>query len=275
MKGNKEKESIREKLHQIIVEADTPAGKFFDIMLLVFIMLSVFVVMLDSVPEYNIKMHQWFYGFEWFFTISFTIEYAFRIITVNKPFKNYIFTFYGIIDFLAILPTYLSLIFIGSQYLMVIRILRMIRIFRIFKLGKFVGATELLKESFLASRHKIAVFLELVLTAVLIMGSLMYLIEGPESGFTSIPRGIYWAIVTLTTVGYGDIAPITVLGQFVASIVMILGYAIIAVPTGIITVGMQKAEAKRQQMNTQVCSNCYFEHHDDDAKFCKHCGNKL
>ncbi|MDA3905953.1 MAG: ion transporter, partial [Bacteroidales bacterium] len=185
----------RQLLHELIFEADTPIGKLFDIILLVFIMLSVFIVMLDSVPEYNIKLHSWFYGLEWFFTISFTIEYALRIYTIKNPVKHYIFTFYGIIDLLAILPTYLSLIFIGSQYLMVIRILRMIRIFRILKLGRFVGATELLKESFMASRHKIAVFLELVLTVVLIMGSLMYLIEGPESGFTSIPRGIYWAIV--------------------------------------------------------------------------------
>jgi len=267
--------SLKEKLHQIIFEADTPMGKFFDIMLLVFIMLSVFIVMLDSVPAYNIKLHNWFYGLEWFFTIAFTLEYALRVFTAKNPLKNYIFTFYGIIDLLAILPTYLSLIFLGSQYLMVIRILRMIRIFRILKLGRFIGATELLKKSFLASRHKIVVFLELVLTIVLIMGSLMYLIEGPESGFTSIPRGIYWAIVTLTTVGYGDIAPVTVLGQFVASVVMILGYAIIAVPTGIISVEMQKVESKRQNLNTQVCSNCYHDMHDDDAKFCMRCGDKL
>lgn len=269
------KYKLRESLHQIIFEADTPTGKFFDILLLVFIMLSVFIVMLDSVPEYNAKMHDLFYVLEWFFTISFTIEYVLRVYTAKNAFKNYIFTFYGIIDLLAILPTYLSIIIAGSQYLMVIRILRMIRIFRILKLGRFVGATELLRESFLASRHKIAVFLELVLTVVLIMGSLMYLIEGPESGFTSIPRGIYWAIVTLTTVGYGDIAPVTVLGQFVASVVMILGYAIIAVPTGIISVEMQKAEVKRQRLSTQVCSNCYHDKHDDDAKFCLRCGSEI
>lgn len=212
MVENKDSEPIREKLHQIIFEADTRLGKTFDILLLVFIMLSVFVVILDSVPNIHSKMPETFYGIEWFFTIAFTIEYAFRIYTVKKPFKNYIFSFYGIIDFLAILPTYLSVIIAGSQYLMVIRIFRMIRVFRILKLGRFIGATELLKKSLLASRHKIAVFLEVVLTVVFLMGSLMYLIEGPESGFTSIPRGIYWAIVTLTTVGYGDIAPVTVLG---------------------------------------------------------------
>ncbi|MCD6179866.1 MAG: ion transporter [Bacteroidales bacterium] len=272
---NKTKETTRDKLHQIIFEADTPLGKMFDILLLVFIMLSVFVVMIDSVPQIHSKMSDLFYGIEWFFTIAFTIEYILRIYTVNKPFKNYIFSFYGIIDLLAILPTYLSIIIVGSQYLMVIRIFRMIRIFRILKLGRFVGATELLKNSFMASRHKILVFLEVVMTVVFLMGSLMYLIEGPESGFTSIPRGIYWAIVTLTTVGYGDIAPVTIAGQFIASIVMILGYAIIAVPTGIITVEMQKAETKSQRLNTQVCDNCYFDKHDDDAKYCKRCGTKL
>lgn len=271
----KTKISTKELLHRIIFEADTPAGKLFDVLLLVFIMLSVLTVILDSVPHIHSEMPELFFDLEWFFTIIFTIEYLLRIYTVSKPFKNYIFSFYGIIDFLAILPTYLSILIAGSQYLMVIRIFRMIRVFRILKLGRFIGATELLKKSILSSRHKIFVFLEVVMTVVFIMGSLMYLIEGPESGFTSIPRGIYWAIVTLTTVGYGDIAPVTVLGQFVASVVMILGYAIIAVPTGIITVEMQKMESKKLQLNTQVCSNCYYDAHDDDAEFCKHCGSKL
>lgn len=275
MKKTDSNNSFKEKLHQIIFEADTPIGKAFDISLLVFIMMSVLVVVVDSVPNYHKAMPNVFYALEWFFTIVFSIEYFLRVYTVKHPFKNYIFSFYGIIDLLAILPTYLSIFIVGSQYLMVIRIFRMIRVFRILKLGRFIGATELLKKSFIASRHKILVFLEVVLTVVFIMGSLMYLIEGPESGFTSIPRGIYWAIVTLTTVGYGDIAPVTVLGQFVASIVMILGYAIIAVPTGIITVEMQKAERKKQALNTQVCSNCYHNQHDDDAKFCKRCGHLL
>jgi len=275
MRDKSIKESRRQQLHQIIFEADTPTGKLFDILLLIFIMLSVLTVMIDSVPNIHKTMPNVLVNLEWFFTIIFTIEYFLRIYTVSKPFKNYIFSFYGVIDLLAILPSYLSIIIAGSQYLMVIRIFRMIRVFRILKLGRFIGATELLKASFIASRHKIAVFLEVVLAVVFLMGSLMYLIEGPESGFTSIPRGIYWAIVTLTTVGYGDIAPVTVLGQFVASLVMILGYAIIAVPTGIITVEMQKAEAKRQQLNTQVCSNCYLDNHDDDAKFCRRCGSEL
>lgn len=272
---SKNKISTKELLHQIIFEADTPTGKLFDVLLLVFIMLSVVTVLIDSVPNIHNQMPQLFFYLEWFFTLIFTVEYLLRIYTVSKPFKNYIFTFYGIIDFLAILPTYLSVLIAGSQYLMVIRIFRMIRVFRILKLGRFIGATELLKKSIVSSRHKIFVFLEVVLTVVFIMGSLMYLIEGPESGFTSIPRGIYWAIVTLTTVGYGDIAPVTVLGQFVASVVMILGYAIIAVPTGIITVEMQRAESKKLPLNTQVCSNCYCDSHDDDAKFCKRCGSEL
>ncbi len=275
MRDKSIKESRRQQLHQIIFEADTPTGKLFDILLLIFIMLSVLTVMIDSVPNIHKTMPNVLVNLEWFFTIIFTIEYFLRIYTVSKPFKNYIFSFYGVIDLLAILPSYLSIIIAGSQYLMVIRIFRMIRVFRILKLGRFIGATELLKASFIASRHKIAVFLEVVLAVVFLMGSLMYLIEGPESGFTSIPRGIYWAIVTLTTVGYGDIAPVTVLGQFVASLVMILGYAIIAVPTGIFTVEMQKAEVKRQQLNTQVCSNCYLDNHDDDAKFCRRCGSEL
>jgi len=275
MTDKQNKITTRETLHQIIFEADTRSGKVFDILILIFIMLSVFTVVIDSVPGIHNSMPEFLYGIEWFFTIIFTIEYFLRIYTVNKPFKNYMISFYGIIDLFAILPTYLSIFIAGSQYLMVIRIFRMIRVFRILKLGRFIGATELLKSSLLASRHKILVFLEVVLTVVLLMGSLMYIIEGPESGFTSIPRGIYWAIVTLTTVGYGDIAPITVLGQFVASIVMILGYAIIAVPTGIITMELSKADAKKAHTNTQVCKKCYLDKHEDDAHYCKHCGSAL
>ena len=210
---------------------------------------------------------------EWMFTVFFTIEYILRIYVTRKPFKNYIFTFYGIIDFLAILPTYLSLVLVGSHFMMVIRIFRLIRVFRILKLGRYVGASEVLKDSFMNSRHKIAVFLEIVMTIVVIMGSLMYIIEGPYNGFSSIPRAIYWAIVTLTTVGYGDIAPQTVLGQFIASVIMIMGYAIIAVPAGIVTSELNKS--KKIMLNTQVCENCHFDEHDDDAKFCKQCGYSL
>lgn len=267
---------LKHQLHVIISEADTPAGKAFDILLLLAILTSVFIVILDSVPSINQKFSNLFLYLEWTFTIFFTIEYFLRIFITTKPIKNYVFTFFGIIDFLAIVPTYLSLIISGTQFLMVIRILRLIRVFRILKLGRYVGATEVLKESMMNSRHKIAVFLEIIVTIVVIMGSLMYIVEGPENGFISIPIGIYWAIVTLTTVGYGDIAPLTVTGQFIASIIMIMGYAIIAVPTGIISTEMIKSEKnKKIRLNTQICEKCRFSEHDDDAIYCKKCGHSL
>ncbi|OYT16132.1 MAG: ion transporter [Bacteroidetes bacterium 4572_77] len=267
---------LKHQLHVIISEADTPLGKAFDVLLLISILISVFVVMLDSVPSIHEKLATPFLYLEWMFTIFFTLEYFLRIYITCKPFKNYIFTFYGIIDLLAIIPTYLSLILMGSQFMMVIRIFRLFRVFRILKLGRYVGASQVLRDSFLNSRHKIAVFLEIVVTIVVIMGSIMYLIEGPENGFTSIPRGIYWAIVTLTTVGYGDIAPATVAGQFIASTIMIMGYAIIAVPTGIMTSELHKADKKRNlQLNTQICENCQCNDHDDDALYCKKCGYSL
>lgn len=273
---NKSKESIKHKLHTIIQEADTPMGKAFDILLLLAILLSVIVVMLDSVASISQKFSQIFLFLEWTFTIFFTIEYFLRIYITKNPFKNYVFTFYGIIDFLAILPTYLSLVLTGSHFMMVIRIFRLIRVFRILKLGRYVGASQVLRDSLYNSRHKITVFLEIIMTIVVLMGSIMYIIEGPQNGFTSIPRGIYWAIVTLTTVGYGDIAPSTVVGQFLASIIMIMGYAIIAVPTGIVSSEMIKSENKRQiHLNTQVCENCHCDKHEDGAKFCKICGTPL
>jgi len=270
------KKSIKHQLHIIIAEADTPAGKAFDILLLVAILLSVLIVMLDSVASINQKFAHLFFVLEWTFTAFFTVEYLLRIYITKKAIKNYVLSFYGIIDLLAILPTYLSLIITGSHFMMVIRIFRLIRVFRILKLGRYIGATKVLRDSFMSSRHKIAVFLELILTIVVLMGSIMYIIEGPNNGFTSIPRGIYWAIVTLTTVGYGDIAPSTVAGQFIASTIMILGYAIIAVPTGIMTAEMSKPGKKgKTQLNTQICENCNFDEHDDDAKFCKKCGYSL
>ncbi len=260
----------RSKMHEIIFESETPVGKAFDIGLLIFIVLSVLVVIIDSVPSINHKYGRYLYEAEWFFTIVFSIEYILRIISTRRPSK-YIFSFYGIIDLLAILPTYLSLIFAGSQYLIVIRMFRLLRVFRVLKLARYVGASAVLAIALRNSRHKIIVFLEVVITLVVIMGSLMYLIEGQENGFKSIPQSIYWAIVTLTTVGYGDIAPQTVLGQTLASVIMIIGYAIIAVPTGIITVEM----AKTSKTNSQVCKSCQFDRHDDDARFCKSCGEKL
>lgn len=266
---------FRKRLYEIIFEADTPAGKAFDLILLIAILLSVIAVSLDSVEIIHIKYKFVFQWAEWILTILFSIEYMLRIYTVKKPLR-YIFSFFGIIDFLSVLPTYLSLIFAGSHYLMVIRTLRLLRIFRILKLARYVGAAQTLKSSLKKSSAKIIVFLEVVLVLVIIIGALMYLIEGPENGFTSIPKSIYWAIVTITTVGYGDIAPHTVLGQSLASLLMIVGYSIIAVPTGIITAGAIQHNTNQKIINnTQVCQNCHFDQNDDDAKYCKMCGEKL
>jgi len=265
----------RKRLHEIIFEADTPAGKAFDIALLILILLSVAVVFEDSIRGKSPQLKQFLFFAEWFFTIIFSIEYFLRIYTIDKP-KTYIFSFYGIIDLLSILPTFIALVFTGTHYLAIIRMLRLLRVFRVLKLVQFVGASNRLLQSIKASRHKIGVFFLFVSITVTIVGSVMYIVEGAESGFTSIPRSIYWAIVTLTTVGYGDIAPVTVLGQTIASFVMLLGYAVIAVPTGIITSDfMAQENQKTPNMNTQSCSNCNFNQHDDDAIFCKKCGTKL
>jgi len=264
----------RERMHEIIFEADTKAGKRFDIILLVLILLSVAVVFEDSVRGNSPELKQILYYAEWFFTIIFSIEYFLRIYTINKP-KTYIFSFYGIIDLLSILPTFIGLFLAGTHYLAIIRMLRLLRVFRVLKLVQFIGASNNLLLSIRASRHKIGVFFLFVSITVTIMGSIMYIVEGADSGFTSIPRSIYWAIVTLTTVGYGDIAPVTVTGQAIASLVMLLGYAVIAVPTGIITSDMVSQNKKKIITNTQSCSNCNFNEHDDDALFCKKCGEKL
>jgi len=272
MKENKPKQGWRERWYHIIFESHSPVAKNFDIVLLVLIILSVLVVMLDSVKDISEFMGNWFLYLEWIFTIIFTIEYIVRIIVSRKRVK-YIRSFYGIIDLLSILPTYLSLVLAGSHFLIIIRILRMLRVFRILKLSRYLKASEVLAVSLKQSKYKIIVFLEVVLATVVIMGSLMYLIEGPAHGFTSIPRGIYWAIVTLTTVGFGDITPDTILGQFVASIIMIMGYSIIAVPTGIISAEMMKAS--NLSSGDQKCDECQTVIHDDDAAYCKHCGKKL
>ncbi len=263
---------LKSKIHTIIFEADTKSGKVFDILLIALILISVVVVLFDSVSIYNEKYGELFWSLEWFFTIVFTIEYLFRLYSVKKPYK-YVSSFFGIIDLLAILPTYLSLFLPGSQLLLVIRVLRVLRIFRVLKLIRFLKAAMILKEALSASRTKIVVFLMTVSTLVIIFGSMMYLIEGTENGFTSIPRSIYWAIVTLTTVGYGDLSPQTNIGQVLASIIMIMGYAIIAVPTGIVTTEIAKREIKR--ISTQACPECSAEGHDADAVYCKYCGAKL
>ncbi|MCF8332359.1 MAG: ion transporter [Bacteroidales bacterium] len=267
------KEVFRERMNTIINEADTPAGKAFDVILLVLILISVVVVMLDSVSSIHNDFGALLLNIEWTITILFTLEYMLRIMIARKK-ANYIFSFYGIIDFLSIIPTYLSLLIAGAQFLIVIRALRLMRVFRILKLMRLVGASNTLAVSLRASRYKIFVFLGAVLTLVIILGSAMYLIEGAENGYVSIPKSIYWAIVTLTTVGYGDIAPATVTGQFLASVIMIMGYAIIAVPTGIISVEIAR-HSGHEETNSQVCSNCQYPSHDDDAIFCKRCGNKL
>jgi voltage-gated potassium channel len=263
----------RLKWYEIIFESDTPRGRGYNIGLLVCIVSSVVVVALESVSTLPVGMDKWLIGLEWFFTIIFTFDYFMRIwIVTNKA--RYIFSFFGIIDLLSILPTYLGLFLVGAQSLMVIRSIRLIRIFRIFKLSRYVGEGQVLALALKSSRHKIIVFLLTVLTSVIIAGTLMYLIEGPEHGFTSIPKSIYWAIVTMTTVGYGDIAPQTSLGQTLASFIMILGYGIIAVPTGIVSAEMV-SQKNKEKITTQVCPNCLKEGHDIDAVHCKFCGSHL
>ncbi|MDG1477020.1 MAG: ion transporter, partial [Vicingaceae bacterium] len=261
----KELSPLQQKLHEVIFEADTRAGKWFDIILLVLIILSVITVMLESVPSIEEIYGEELRILEWIFTILFTLEYIARLVSIGKPLK-YVFSFYGIIDFISIMPTYLGIFISGTHTLSIIRSVRLLRVFRILKLAQFIGEADVLIRALKASRAKIVVFLFAVLSLTFILGTVMYLIESPESGFTSIPRSIYWAIVTLTTVGYGDITPNTVLGQTLASLIMIIGYAIIAVPTGIVGAELSKANLNS---NTQACKSCSQEGHDDDALHCK------
>ena len=265
--------NLRGKLYDIIFEADTPGGKHFDLGLMVIILLSILFVMLESVPTINDKYVHPLHIAEWIITGIFTIEYLLRIWIVKHPIK-YIFSFYGIIDLLSILPTYIGLFLPGGQSLMVIRALRLLRVFRILKISRYIHEGQSIARALSASRAKISVFLFAVLMIVTIVGTIMYLIEGEAHGFTSIPRSIYWAIVTITTVGYGDIAPQTALGQMIASFTMIMGYAIIAVPTGIVTAEFSRAK-RRSKLSTQCCPECLEEGHDSDAEFCKFCGTKL
>ena len=263
----------RQSLYEIIFEADTRAGKLFDVALIGAILASVLVVMADSVASLSNRFGIWLYGAEWVFTVFFSVEYLLRLFCVRRPIR-YAFSLLGIIDLLAIIPTYLSLFFPGTQYLIVIRVLRVLRIFRVLKLAHYLGEMNVLTRALVAGRRKITVFLVAVLTLVVVFGSLMYLVEGAENGFTSIPRSIYWAIVTLTTVGYGDISPGTSLGQTLASLIMILGYGIIAVPTGIVTTELGRTSRPRR-ISTQVCPSCLSEGHDADAVFCKYCGERM
>ena len=259
----------RQRLYRIIFEADTPGGKAFDVALFVCIALSILAVLLDSVTWIRNGYRPVLRAAEWLFTVLFSIEYILRLICVGKPIR-YMFSFYGLVDLLAVAPTYLSLLVSGTQSLIVIRALRLLRVFRVMKLAHFVGEARVLRTALRASARKIIVFLGTVLILVLIMGAIMYLVEGEENGFTSIPQSVYWAVVTLTTVGYGDIAPQTVAGKVLASIVMIIGYGIIAVPTGIVTVEL--SEARRAAVSAKVCPACAAEGHDSDARFCKVCG---
>ena len=272
MKATGASKNWRMTLHEVIFEADTPAGKWFDVLLILAILVSVVMVMLDSVATIQNSYGPVLLAGEWFFTILFTIEYVLRLLGVGRPLA-YATSFYGVVDLLAILPTYLSIFIPGAQYLLVIRILRVLRIFRILKLVQYLGEARMLTQALRASRRKITVFLFVVLTLVTIFGSLIYLVEDPKDGFTSIPKSIYWAIVTLTTVGYGDISPQTGLGQLLSALIMIIGYGIIAVPTGIVTVEL--TQAFKRQISTQACPECSAEGHDIDAKHCKYCGSKL
>lgn len=263
--------SWKHKLHEVIYEADTKAGKLFDIILLIAILSSILLVMLESIESFDIEYHKFLNIGEWIITILFSIEYILRLISIKKPLK-YVFSFYGIIDLLSTIPKYLSFILVGSHHLVALRALRLLRVFRILKLARYIGASNRLIVALKASRAKIAVFLFFVIIVCIILGTIMYMIEGEENGFTSIPKSVYWAIVTLTTVGFGDIAPQTALGQLIASIIMILGYGIIAIPTGIVSSEITK---NNTPLNTQACPNCLKENHTENAEFCYNCGSSL
>lgn len=259
---------MREKINNIIFGHDTKSGKLFDIVLLWVILLSVTLVIFESIPSVHLQFFTSFYYIEWAITILFTIEYLLRIWSTKTPFR-YIFSFWGFIDLLSILPTYMELVNFGFHYLLAIRIFRLLRVFRIFKLVKFNREAQKLLLALKGSGHKIGVFLMAVISIMVLLGTLMYVIEGGENGFTSIPQSIYWAIVTVTTVGFGDIVPQTILGKFLSSIAMIMGYAIIAVPTGIITV-----ELAKNRSEDKICPSCKNDN-PDSAKFCNQCGIKL
>ena len=264
--------TTRERLRVIIFEAETAAGRAFDVGLLFAILGSILIVCLESVTTISGRAAEALVIAEWVFTIAFTIEYLLRLYCIEGRWQ-YARSFFGLVDLLAILPTYLSFLIPGAQGLTVIRVLRLLRVFRVLKLARFLGEADVLTAALHSSRHKVIVFLVTVSCIVIIMGSSMYLIEGPEAGFTSIPRGMYWAIVTMTTVGYGDIAPQSVPGQLLASVLMIMGYAIIAVPTGIVSAELVQASSRSH--NTRVCTQCSREGHDWDADYCKQCGSEL
>ena len=270
----KEKNRFKEYIYEVIFEADTRAGKNFDIVLFLAIFASVVVVALETVDRIANQHLDLLITLEWCFTIFFTLEYIARLYCTRHPLK-YALSFYGLIDLISILPTYIGFFFPGRQSLVFVRSLRLLRVFRVFKLVGFLNESAVIVQALKASRTKISVFMFFVTIVVSIFGSFMYLIEGSvNESFDSIPRSIYWAIVTLTTVGYGDISPVTPIGQLLSSIIMILGYAVIAVPTGIVSSEMIKSVSKKQ-VSTQVCPECISEGHDADALYCKYCGEEL
>jgi len=266
---------FQNRLGDIIFESDTPLAKLFDVVLLIAIVLSILLIMLESVTSYRVRYGDVMRGFEWVFTLLFTAEYVLRIYSAyDRP--KYLRSFYGIVDLLAVLPAYLSLFFLGAKYFLVIRALRLLRVFRVLKLVHFLGEANTLSRAMRASRGKITVFTVAVVSIVIIIGSMMYVIEGPENGFSDIPTSVYWSIVTLTTVGYGDIAPQTPLGKFLAAVAMILGYGIIAVPTGIVTSEISRAShEERKRGRIRMCKRCHLGGHESDAEFCKYCGGDL
>lgn len=275
MSNNERNQSLKpwqRSLHEVIFEAETAGGKRFDLILIICIAISVTVVMLDSVASLRERFEGLLHSLEWCFTILFTIEYVLRLMCIGRPLK-YAGSFFGIVDLLAILPTYIGLFLPGTHYLAVVRILRVLRIFRVLKLIQYLGEAAMLVKALRASLHKITIFVTTVMTLVVVLGSIMYLVEGEAHGFTSIPKSIYWAIVTVTTVGYGDFSPQTSFGQVIAAVTMIMGYSIIAVPTGIVTVEL--SEAFRKKTIVQACPQCSKEGHEDDANYCKFCGAKL
>jgi len=271
------KNKLKNAIYEVIFGYESRAGKLFDLALIFMIVISVIAVLFDSVGVYHQQYGDLLYSLEWFFTIVFTIEYILRIYSSPHP-RGYIFSFYGMIDLLSILPTYIAFLFPQSAYLTVVRILRVLRIFRVLKLFRYIGEANILFRALVQSRRKIFVFLFCVLTLIVIFGTLMFIIEGPQYGFSSIPRSMYWAIVTVTTVGYGDISPQTSLGQLLAAVTMICGYAIIAVPTGIVGVEIMN-EIQRQSANStsasRLCNNCNLARHEEDARYCKRCGTGL
>ncbi|MBD0776530.1 ion transporter [Maribacter sp. ANRC-HE7] len=275
MSTKKKNRDWRATIHEVIYGTHTPAGKLFDIVLLIVILYSIIIVMLESIPSFDNKYHRFFNISEWVVTILFTIEYILRLVSIKRPSK-YIFSFFGIIDLLSTVPKYLTFFILQSQFLTAFRALRLLRVFRILKLVRFVGESNNLARALKASKTKIFVFVFFVLIVSVLLGTIMYLVEGPTHGFTSIPHSIYWTIVTLTTVGYGDISPQTPLGQFIATLIMIIGYGVIAVPTGIVSAEYSTySKNQRENDDGRSCPNCGAEIKRSDAEYCRKCGYKL